>query len=130
MSPHRGALALLAVLTLILQARGPAAPAASTAAPTSAPAPSEKPIGPLDPDPGAPARLARALRGPFSEASVSAVIEALARAGIATYADDGVTVLQAAAEPASGLRYLKFQARGMAMELPGAADSPGRGSMI
>ena len=76
-------------------------------------------------DPAAPARLAMVLRGPPTAASTDAAIEALARAGIEVFSDDGGCIVQIAAPPVSGLRVLQFQARGMAMEIARADGRSG-----
>src|SRR5712692_98863 len=65
-------------------------------------------------DPSADARLAGALRQPFSDASVEAAVEALARAGVATVADDDSAVLQQPSGSAP-TKYYRAQVRNMAL---------------
>ncbi|MDQ4095183.1 MAG: hypothetical protein M3174_03130 [Actinomycetota bacterium] len=68
------------------------------------------------PDPGAPARLAQALRDDFSEATVDAGLEAFARAGIGVFDDDSGTLVQEVAGGPSAFRYTAYQIRNLSLE--------------
>lgn len=77
------------------------------------------------PDPGAPERLATALRRGYDRQSVEAAVEALARAGVATGADSDLHVLQEVAGRPSRYRYLEAQVRNMARQVAAGSGYSG-----
>lgn len=79
--------------------------------------PPDRSTGVPAPDPAAPTRLAGELSGPFDEGNLGAAVEALARAGVEVWDDELTSALRDVVEPASPVRFIRFQVRNMALEV-------------